>query len=198
MAGSVGYTVIDTLSTMLLFSLSEDGASIGPSYRRARKWLKEEHTFDIDADYNTFELTIRLLGGLLSAHWAEYEVGITPGKWTGDEDEEVGVSPTNSVGNAQSVLQQRSGGKGKKQGQEDQYDPSDMLYLHKAVDLADRLMHAFETRSGLPLSNINLKTRKASKSDQENGLASTAEVGTLQLEFKYVDKARRLSADAIL
>ncbi|CAG7848092.1 Mannosyl-oligosaccharide 1,2-alpha-mannosidase MNS3 {ECO:0000269/PubMed:20023195} [Serendipita indica DSM 11827] len=182
MAGSVGYTVIDSLSTMLLFSLSEDGASIGPSYKRARKWLKEEHTFDVDADYNTFELTIRLLGGLLSAHWAEYEIGITPGRRSiDDDDEEVDISPTNLAGDAQSVLR-----KARKRDQEDDYDPSDMLYLHKAVDLADRLMHAFETRSGLPLSYINLKTRKASKSDQENGLASTAEVGTLQLEFRYL------------
>ncbi|PVF95472.1 glycoside hydrolase [Serendipita vermifera] len=150
----VGYTIIDTLDTILLFSLSEDGASLGPSYRRARKWLKEQHTFDIDGEYNTFELTIRLLGGLLSAHWTEYEIGITPGmQVTNDESD---------------------------------YDPSDLLYLKKAVDLAERLSSAFDPRSGLPLSNVNLKKRVGSVSDQEDGLVSTAEVGTIQLEFKYL------------
>ncbi|KIM27368.1 glycoside hydrolase family 47 protein [Serendipita vermifera MAFF 305830] len=155
-AGGVGYTIIDTLDSILIFSLSEDGASLGQSYRRARKWLKDQHTFDVDGTYNTFELTIRLLGGLLSAHWAEHEVGITPGL---------------HMENANS---------------EDDYDPADMLYLSKAVDLAERLGHAFNTRSGLPLSNINLKTRKGIKSDVEGGLVSTAEVGTLQLEFRYL------------
>lgn len=158
-AGGVGYTIIDTLDTILIFSQSEDGASLGPSYRRARKWLKEKHTFDIDGAYNTFELTIRLLGGLLSAHWAEHEVGITPGLHQGST-EELG----------------------------DDYDPNDFLYLKKAVDLAERLGHAFDTRSGLPLSSINLKTRKGFKSDVEGGLVSTAEVGTIQLEFRFVSK----------
>jgi mannosyl-oligosaccharide alpha-1,2-mannosidase len=137
--------------------LSEDGASLGTTYRRARKWLKEQHTFDIDGTFNTFELTIRLLGGLLSAHWAEYEVGITPGLHQGSSAE---------LG--------------------DDYDPSDFLYLKKAVDLAERLAHAFNTRSGLPLSSINLKTRQGFKSDVEGGLVSTAEVGTIQLEFRFV------------
>jgi endoplasmic reticulum Man9GlcNAc2 1,2-alpha-mannosidase len=132
--------------------LSEDGASLGPSYRRARKWLKEQHTFDIDGEYNTFELTIRLLGGLLSAHWAEYEIGITPGMHAGNEESD--------------------------------YDPSDLLYLKKAVDLAERLTSAFETRSGLPLSNVNLMKRVGVPSDMEGNLVSTAEVGTMQLEFR--------------
>jgi len=111
----------------------------------------------VDGSYNTFELTIRLLGGLLSAHWAEWELGITPGI----------VENGKIIG--------------------DDYDPKDLLYLHKAVDLAERLSVVFETRSGLPLSNVNLMRRKGEKSDQENGLVSTAEVGTLQLEFRYVE-----------
>jgi len=157
----VGYTIIDTLDTILLFSLSEDGgASLGPSYRRARKWLKDRHTFDLDGTYNTFELTIRLLGGLLSAHWAEYELGITPG-----------LHPHQVTAGASNA--------------NDDYDPSDLLYLKKAVDLAERLVHAFDTRSGLPLSGINLKQRKGYKSDVEGGLVSTAEVGTIQLEFRF-------------
>lgn len=62
----------------------------------------------------------------------------------------------------------------------------DDLLLEKAVDLAKRLTGAFETHSGLPISNINLKTRKGSADKGNNGLVSTAEVGTLQLEFRRV------------
>jgi endoplasmic reticulum Man9GlcNAc2 1,2-alpha-mannosidase len=121
----------------------------------------------VDGSYNTFELTIRLLGGLLSAHWAEWELGITPGLHP--------VLKTQGIKEDEWTI-----------GSEDEgyYDPQDLLYLHKAVDLADRLSAAFETRSGLPLSNVNLMRRKGEASDQENGLVSTAEVGTLQLEFR--------------
>lgn len=63
--------------------------------------------------------------------------------------------------------------------------PDDLL-LEKAADLARRLGGAFETHSGLPISNINLKTSKGSADKGNKGLVSTAEVGTLQLEFRYV------------
>ncbi|KAG8813112.1 mannosyl-oligosaccharide alpha-1,2-mannosidase [Serendipita sp. 399] len=189
---SIGYTIIDTLDMFLLLSLNQDGASLGQSYRRLRKWLKEEHTFDVEGNFNTFELTIRLLGGLLSAHWAEYEVGITPGlgSYEQEEDERFRASPTRST-DGDSPIKEASSQKAYKSssrsgGDDDRYDPSDMLYLHKAVDLADRLMGAFSTRSGLPWSNINLRTRVGSSSDQEHGLVATAEIGTLQLEFRYL------------
>ena len=62
----------------------------------------------------------------------------------------------------------------------------DSLYLQKAVDLADRLLPAFETDSGLPLPRINLAERKGYHSTDFPGLTSVAEVGTLQLEFRYL------------
>ncbi|KAG8775577.1 mannosyl-oligosaccharide alpha-1,2-mannosidase, partial [Serendipita sp. 401] len=163
----------------LLLSLNEDGASLGKSYRRTRKWLKEEHTFDVDANFNTFELTIRLLGGLLSAHWAEYEVGITPGLGTQEEEEDERFRASQTGASDANPASEEQGRKPferstRRNDEDDHYDPSDMLYLHKAVDLADRLMGAFTTRSGLPWSNINLKTRVGSSSDQEHGLVSTA------------------------
>lgn len=38
----------------------------------------------------------------------------------------------------------------------------DTLYLTKARELADLLMHAFQTPTGLPLSIVNFKTHKSS------------------------------------
>ncbi|KAJ7128796.1 glycoside hydrolase family 47 protein [Mycena crocata] len=59
-AGGIGYTVIDSIDTMLLMGLDAE-------YARARAWVEESMSFDRDAEFNTFETTIRVLGGLLSA-----------------------------------------------------------------------------------------------------------------------------------
>lgn len=64
----------------------------------------------------------------------------------------------------------------------------DPLLLQKAIDLADRILPAFETASGLPLPLINLAERKGYHTTDFPGLVSIAEVGTLQLEFKYLSE----------
>lgn len=37
-------------------------------YKRARDWVDTELHFDLDDKFHTFEITIRVLGGLLSAY----------------------------------------------------------------------------------------------------------------------------------
>ncbi|WWC71716.1 uncharacterized protein I206_105674 [Kwoniella pini CBS 10737] len=61
-AGGVGYTIVDSLDALLVLDLI-------PEYERARDWCENELSFDKDATFNTFETTIRILGGLLSAHY---------------------------------------------------------------------------------------------------------------------------------
>jgi len=62
----------------------------------------------------------------------------------------------------------------------------DSLYLEKAVDLADRIMPVFETHNGLPMTMVNPGLRKGIPETHFNEWVSTAEVSTLQLEFKYL------------
>ena len=62
----------------------------------------------------------------------------------------------------------------------------DTIYLDKAVDLADRMLPAFDTPTGIPLSMVNLGRREGVPDRDNNGLSSTAEATTLQLEFKYL------------
>lgn len=38
-------------------------------YKRAAKWCRDNLDFDRDGKFNTFETTIRVLGGLLAAHY---------------------------------------------------------------------------------------------------------------------------------
>ncbi|KAF9260838.1 glycoside hydrolase [Marasmius fiardii PR-910] len=129
-AGGIGYTVVDSIDTMLLMGLTED-------YARARDWVEKKLSFDRDAEFSTFETTIRVLGGLLSAYHLSGE---------------------------------------------------DRLYLDKAIDLADRILPVFNTRSGLPYPNVNLAKRLGEPDPDEDlmDFVSTAEASTLQLELKYL------------
>ncbi|KAJ6535558.1 glycoside hydrolase [Mycena capillaripes] len=62
MGGGIGYTVVDAIDTMLLMGLDAE-------YGRAKKWVEEHLAFSRGGHVSTFETTIRVLGGLLSAHY---------------------------------------------------------------------------------------------------------------------------------
>jgi len=62
------------------------------------------------------------------------------------------------------------------------------MLLQKAVDLADRILPVFDTPSGLPLPVVNLAEKKGYHTTDYPGLASIAEIATLQLEFRYLSE----------
>jgi endoplasmic reticulum Man9GlcNAc2 1,2-alpha-mannosidase len=124
----MGWVIVDALDTMMLMNLTDEVA-------RARGWITKSLTWEQDKDVSLFETTIRMLGGLLSAHYL-----------SGNDD----------------------------------------VYLEKAVDLADRLLGGFESPSGIPYASVNLKQRVGVQSWDDGGASTTAEVSTLQLEFKYL------------
>ncbi|KAK9460685.1 glycoside hydrolase [Lipomyces oligophaga] len=126
----LGWIVVDSIDTMMIMKLQEP-------LEVARNWIANNLTYDQDYEVNTFETTIRMLGGLLSAHYL-----------SGFDD----------------------------------------LYLEKAVDLANRLLGAFDSTSGVPYASVNLHTYMGVKSHADGGASSTAEATSLQLEFKYVSK----------
>jgi len=49
-AGGIGYTVVDSLDTMLIMGLNEE-------YQLARSWVENELTFDKDSAFSTFEVS---------------------------------------------------------------------------------------------------------------------------------------------
>lgn len=141
--GGMGWIVVDALDTLILMNLTTQ-------LTHAREWLSTSLTYEKDHDVNTFETTIRMLGGLLSAHYLSTEFpNYAP----------IAVS-----------------------------EAGEDLYLEKAVDLADRLLGAYESNSGIPYASINLKTGEGIKSHADGGASSTAEATSLQLEMKYVAK----------
>lgn len=132
----LGWIIVDSLDTMMLMNLTEPLSD-------ARKWLHRSLTWDQDQDVNTFETTIRMLGGLLSAHYLSTQLPHAASK-------------------------------------------RDSVYLSKAIDLADRLLVAFDSNSGIPYASVNIGQRKGIPSHADGGSSSTAEAATVQLEMKYL------------
>ncbi|KAL2180357.1 glycoside hydrolase family 47 protein [Thermothelomyces heterothallicus CBS 202.75] len=142
----LGWIIIDSLDTLMIMNMTS-------RLTHAREWLSRSLTWDQDQDVNTFETTIRMLGGLLSAHYLSTEYP--------------DMAPISD---------------------DDPGQPGEDLYLEKAKDLADRLMAAFDSPSGVPYASVNLAKYKGIVSHADLGASSTAETTTLQLEFKYLAK----------
>jgi ER degradation enhancer, mannosidase alpha-like 2 len=136
-AGSLLMTPVDALDTLILAGAKDEADA-------ARELIAAKLDFDQDIYVKNFEITIRLLGGLLSGY-----------QLSGDE-----------------------------------------RLLKKAEDLGTRLLPVFDSPTGLPYVNVNLRTGKT-RGTQTN----PAETGTLLLEFgtlakltgrnEFYDKAKR-------
>ncbi|KAJ3094200.1 hypothetical protein HDU97_008389 [Phlyctochytrium planicorne] len=121
----LGLTVLDALDTAWIMGDMK-------AFEEALNWV--EHSFKMSADTNAsvFEITIRVVGGLLSSYHLS--------------------------------------------GRE--------ILKKKAIEVADWLMLAYETKDGLPNSHINFYRNVTVPS--EDGVVSLAESGSMQLEFKYL------------
>jgi len=117
-------TPVDSLDTLILLGLPAEA-------EKARKLIDGKLSFDKDVSVKNFEITIRVLGGLLSGY-----------QLTGDE-----------------------------------------RLLHLADDLGTRLLPVFNSPTGMPYVNVNLKTGATSGTK-----SNPAEIGTLLLEFGTLSK----------
>ena len=145
-AGGIGWMVVDALDTAVLMNLTTQ-------VKHAREWMKTSLTFATNVDVNTFETTIRVLGGLLSSHYLSTTFPH--------------LAP---------------------QADDDLHQPGEDLYLELATDLAERLLGAYETDSGIPAPSVNLNTSAPRTFQVDGGASSTAEAATLQLELKYLSQ----------
>ena len=121
---SLDMTPVDALDTMVLMGFTDEA-------RKTREFIDKNLSFDHDIEVKNFEITIRMLGGLLSS----YEL-------TGDK-----------------------------------------RLLALAEDLGKRLLPAFNSPTGMPYVNVNLKTGKVSGTR-----SNPAEIGTLLIEFGTLSK----------
>ncbi|OGM47373.1 mannosyl-oligosaccharide 1 [Aspergillus bombycis] len=132
----LGWIIVDSLDTLMIMNLTMRLSD-------ARKWLHRGLTYNQGQGVNTFTMTIRMLGGLLSAH---YLSNVLP----------------------------------------DVSSRRDYVYLSRAVDVADRLLGAYGSTSGISYASVNVGTREGLPSHADGGASSTAEATTLQLEMKYL------------
>ncbi|XP_020092701.1 alpha-mannosidase I MNS4 isoform X2 [Ananas comosus] len=135
--GGYALTLIDSLDTLALLGDRE-------RFGAAVEWVGRNVRFDIDKTVSVFETTIRVLGGLLSAHLiaSDYATGM------------------------------------KIQSYDDQL-------LHLSVDLAQRMLPAFDTPTGIPFGSVNLLH---GVDEDESKITSTAGGGTLTLEFGVLSR----------
>ncbi|MEX1139965.1 MAG: glycoside hydrolase family 47 protein [Bacteroidota bacterium] len=117
-------TALDALDTMILMGLNEEADSV-------REFIARNLSFDHDIYVKNFEITIRLLGGLLSCY-----------QLSGDE-----------------------------------------RLLGLADDLGTRLLPVFDTPTGIPFVEVNLRSGKI-----RNPRTNPGEVGTLLIEFGTLSK----------
>lgn len=69
------------------------------------------------------------------------------------------------------------------------YDMSgDAVFLEKADELGTRLLQAFDSPSGIPFGVINLAQNVSFGHSWTMGASILAELGTLQIEFRYLSK----------
>lgn len=144
--GGMGYIIVDALDTMMIMNLTS-------RVQHARDWIQNSLQYNQDSQVNTYETTIRILGGLLSAHYLSTKYP--------------NLAPISD---------------------DDTGSPGEDLYIEKAADLADRLLGAFDSQSGVPFAGVNLNTSEGVASQLNGGVSSTAESTALQLEFKYLAK----------
>lgn len=134
-------TLIDTLDTLAILEDAKE-------FQHAVKLVVSRADFNLDTEVSVFETTIRVLGGLLSAHLFAV-------------DEKLALYPPGEY-------------------------KSELLDL--AVDLADRLMPAFETATGIPYGTVNLRNGVP---PGETPIASTAGAGSLSMEFTMLSVLTR-------
>lgn len=127
-------TLIDSLDTLVVLKNFTE-------FRRAVSLVSELPNFDFDTNISVFETTIRILGGLLSAHL-------------------FCIDKILNIYDDQNV-----------------YDNS---LLRLAIDLGNRLLPAFETKTGIPYGTVNLRYGVP---EDETEIASTAGAGSLFMEF---------------
>jgi hypothetical protein len=121
---SLYMTPVDALDTLVLMGLKDEAD-------KDRQLVVEKLSFDKDVYVKNFEITIRLLGGLLSGY-----------QLTGDK-----------------------------------------RLLALAEDLGKRLLPVFDSPTGLPYVNVNLRTGKV-----KGTATNPAETGTLLVEFGTLSK----------
>ena len=163
-----GLTLIDSLDTLLLMENYTE-------FARSIERLRSIWTLEVDQNVSVFETTIRVVGGLVSAHQlAEAFLPFVPHSdvWDSHGDVRWDSVELRDMPNATEPYK---------------YDG---CLLDWAWQVADRLYPAFDTPTGIPYGTVHLQYGVP---QGETPIASLAGGGTLVLEFETLS---RLTGDS--
>ena len=164
LTGGGALTLVDTLDTLVVMGNYSE-------FARAVRLIESTVNFDIDLNVSVFETTIRVLGGLISGH--VLAAGLDSGKeWTGSYSGGTGDRGARN-GDLDVEIEEAFASTGSG-------EPYSGKLLEMAVDIADRMMPAFDTVTGIPIGTVNLLHGVPVG---ETPIASTAGGGSLYLEF---------------
>ena len=172
--GDYSLTLVDSMDTLVVLGDYEE-------FERAVGLVLEHVTFDRDVSVNVFEVTIRMLGGLLSSHVLAVE--LQQESHDGNQgylfdyqmklyQQFLALDGMILTKYQERIVNNVDGNRSYMQ------DYSDEL-LSLAVDLGNRILPAFDSSTGLPYSLINLKKGVTTKKTK----TCLAGAGTLSLEF---------------
>ncbi|GAA5964240.1 hypothetical protein JCM3765_002780 [Sporobolomyces pararoseus] len=149
--GDYALTLVDSLDT---FAMLNDRAG----FEQAVRETIEHVNFDVDSRVQVFEVTIRMMGGLLSGHLLAL-----------DSDSQLSNSNYSSF--TSSI-----------RGFSLPWYKGELLEL--AQDLGQRLLPAFESPTGIPYARVHLQKGLRGKDGKgESGETCSAGAGSLLLEF---------------
>lgn len=131
-------TLIDTLDTLMIMGNRTEFA------KAVYTVVSSTPNFNLDVNVSLFETTIRVLGGLLSAHLLAVDSSLRPIRSKGGSriGEESQLYP-NIANQPPLDFWERW-----------EYDGKSLLTL--AVDLGQRLLPAFDTKTKIPFGTVNL------------------------------------------
>ena len=175
--GGYSLTLIDSLDTLALLGDL-------PAFRCAVSRVVNSVSFDTDVNVSVFEASIRVVGGLLSAHLLSVDPQL--GIWLGAAPACTRALPAAAPAAALATLCQPAAAA-----------PRDACLpayggqlLAMAAELARRLLPAFDTPTGMPYHRINLRSGAPDPASRET---CTAAAGTYLLEFALLS---RLTGDS--
>lgn len=158
--GGYGLTLVDSLDTLALLGDL-------PAFRCAVSRIVATVGFDRDVDVSVFEASIRVVGGLLSAHLLSVDPAL--GIWA------TASAPCARPGAPPGTACAPGACLPRYEGQ----------LLSMAAELARRLLPAFATPSGLPYHRVNLRTGAPDPVSRET---CTAAAGTFLVEFGLLSR----------
>ena len=176
----MGLSILDNLDTLWLMGLDEE-------YDRARSFV-QNLSFNINAEVNTFETTIRALAGAPASASAFAPASarasapvLLPASAPAPAPASASAfAPASARASAPVLLPASAPAPAPAPAPAGLLSAhaltGDELFLTRALDLGKRLLSAFKTDTQLPAPNINLKTRKPGFAHWSYNLC-TAEMG---------------------